>query len=95
MQNLKLYDTKYPGNLGHYEKTKHKDNRNRRRRKVPDQSPRKHLKQNHKRKSPKPKKEMLINNQEVCRTPSRLFQKRQSSYHTIIKTVNIQNKDRI
>ena len=30
MLNLKFPDTKYPGNLGHYEKIKPKNNKNRR-----------------------------------------------------------------
>jgi len=40
-------------------------------------------------------KEMPINVQEVYRTPNRLDQKRKSSHHIIIKTLNIWNKERI
>ena len=36
-----------------------------------------------------------INIQEAYRTPIRLDQKRKSSYHIIIKTQNLQNKERI
>jgi hypothetical protein len=45
--------------------------------------------------SPNLKKEMPMNIQEAYRTPSRLYQKRNSSCHIIIKTLNSQNKDRI
>ena len=38
---------------------------------------------------------MAINIQEAYRTPSRLDQKRNPSCHTIIKTLNVQNKERI
>jgi hypothetical protein len=44
---------------------------------------------------PNLKKEMAINIQEVYRTPNRLDQKRKSSHHIIIKTINVQNKERI
>ena len=38
---------------------------------------------------------MPINIQEAYRTPNRLDQKRNSSYHIIIKTPNALNKERI
>jgi hypothetical protein len=38
---------------------------------------------------------MAINVQEACRTPNRLDQKRKSSLHIIIKTLNAENKERI
>ena len=41
------------------------------------------------------KKEMPINIQEAQRTPNRLSQKRKSSHHILIKTPNVQNKERI
>jgi len=44
---------------------------------------------------PNLKKEMQINIQEAYRTPNRLYQKRNSSCHTIVKTANTQNKERI
>jgi hypothetical protein len=44
---------------------------------------------------PNLKKEMPINIQETYRTPNRLDQKRNSSYHIIVKTLNAQNKERI
>jgi hypothetical protein len=37
MLNLKSPGPKYPRNMGHYENTKHKDNRNRRRKRNPGQ----------------------------------------------------------
>jgi uncharacterized coiled-coil protein SlyX len=44
---------------------------------------------------PNLKKEMPMNIHEAYRTPSRLDQKRNSSRHIIIKTPNVQNKERI
>ena len=41
------------------------------------------------------KKEMPMNIQEVYRTPNRLNQKRNSSWHIIVRTTNALNKDRI
>ena len=40
-------------------------------------------------------KEMHMNIQEAYRTPNRLDQKRNSSHPIIIKTPNVQNKERI
>ena len=44
---------------------------------------------------PNLKKEMPINVQEAYRTPKKWDQKRKSSWHIIIKTQNLQNKERI
>jgi hypothetical protein len=44
---------------------------------------------------PNLKKEMPMNIQEAYRTPNRLYQKRNSSRHIIIRTTNALNKDRI
>jgi hypothetical protein len=44
---------------------------------------------------PNLKKEMPMNIKEAYRTPKRLNQKRNSSYHIIIKTPNALNKERI
>jgi hypothetical protein len=41
------------------------------------------------------KKEMPINIQEAYRIPNRLDQKRNSSCHIIVKTLNVQKKERI
>jgi hypothetical protein len=38
---------------------------------------------------------MAINIQEAYRTPSRLEQKRKFSHHIVLKTLNVQNKERI
>jgi hypothetical protein len=38
---------------------------------------------------------MAVNTQEAYRTPNRLYRKRKSSCYIIIKTLNIQNKERI
>jgi len=44
---------------------------------------------------PNLKKEMPMNMQESYRTPNRLYQKRYSSHHIVIKTPNAQIKERI
>ena len=44
---------------------------------------------------PNLKKEMPMNIQEAYRTPNRLDQKRNFSWHRIIRTTNALNKDRI
>ena len=44
---------------------------------------------------PNLKKEIPIDIQEAYRTPNRLDQKRNPSYHIIVKTLNAQNKERI
>ena len=44
---------------------------------------------------PNLKKEMSMNIKEAYRTPNRLDQKRNSSCHIIIKTLNALKKDRI
>jgi hypothetical protein len=44
---------------------------------------------------PNLKKEMPVNIQEAYRTPNRFDQKRNSSYHIIIKIPNALNKERI
>ena len=44
---------------------------------------------------PNLKKEMAIKVREVYRTPNKWDQKRKSSHHIIIKTLNAQNKERI
>ena len=44
---------------------------------------------------PNLKKEMPMNIKEAYRTPNRLDQKRNSSWHIIIRTTNALNKDRI
>jgi hypothetical protein len=49
-QNLKCHDIKHPGNLGHYEKTKPKNKRNRRRKEFTSQRLRKYIPQNQRRK---------------------------------------------
>ena len=46
-------------------------------------------------KFPNIKKKMAINVQEAYRTPNTLNQKKKSSCHIIIKTLNAQNKERI
>jgi hypothetical protein len=43
--------------------------------------------------NPPPKRGMGLNVQEAYRTPNRLDQKRKSSCHIVIKTMNAQNKE--
>jgi hypothetical protein len=61
----KTPDTKHPGNLEHYEKTKPKNNKNKRR--IPAQNPRKYFQKIIKEKFPTLKKKMPINVQEASR----------------------------
>ena len=49
IKSKRIPDIKHSGNLGHYEKTKPKNNMNRR---IPGQRPRKYFQQNHRRKFP-------------------------------------------
>ena len=51
----KAPNPKHPGNPGHNEKTKPKENRYRRERRFPSQRASKYLQQNYRRKLPKPK----------------------------------------
>jgi hypothetical protein len=89
----KAPNLKQPGNPGHNEKTKPKNN-------IIEESEDSQLKgpvnifnkiigENF----PGLKKEMPINIQEAYRTPSRLDQKRNSSHHILVKTPNAQNKE--
>jgi zona occludens toxin (predicted ATPase) len=55
----------------------------------------KYLQQNYRRKLSQPKDEMAIKVQEAYRTQNKWNQKRKPSCHIIIKTLNIQNKERI
>jgi hypothetical protein len=64
-------------------------------RRVPDQRPRKYLQQNYRRKFPSPKKKRWLYIQEAYRITNKLDQKRKSSCHIIIRTLNLQNKERI
>jgi hypothetical protein len=58
MLNLKYSGTNHPGNLEHYEKTKYMINRNRERRRNPDQRHRKCFQQNPVENPPNLKKEI-------------------------------------
>jgi hypothetical protein len=44
---------------------------------------------------PNLEKEMLMNIKEAYRTPNRLYQKRNSSWHIIIRTTSVLNEDKI
>jgi hypothetical protein len=79
----KAPNPKHPGNPGHNEKTKPKDNRYRKEWRSQLKEPVNILiiEENF----PNLKKEMPISIQEAYRTPNRLDQKRNSSHHIIIK----------
>ena len=82
--------------MGYYEKTKSKNNWNRRGRRFLVQRARKYFfKKIVEENFPNLKKEMAINIQEVHKTPNRLDKKGKPSHHIIIKTLNVQNQKRI
>jgi hypothetical protein len=83
MLNLKNYRHKHPENLGHWEKTKHKNHRNRgqgSQLKDPE-----NIFNKNRKKFPN-FQEMLIKVQAAHRTSNRLDQKRKSACRIIIKT---------
>jgi len=82
----KVPSPKHPGNPGHNEKIKPKDNRYRREWRLPAQRANKYIQQNYRRNFPNLKKEMPINIQEAYRTSDRLDQTRNSSSHIIVKS---------
>lgn len=73
----RIPDTKYPGHLEHYEKTKPKNNKNIR---IWNQAQRsiKFIQQNHRRKFYNLRKEMPIKVEEAYRTPNGLDKKKHS-----------------
>jgi hypothetical protein len=81
--------------MEHYENTKPKNNRNRRRRRFITLRLRKYSQQKHRRKSPHTKEEIFIKTQEAYRKPNRLEQKNKFYCHLIIKTINLENKERM
>lgn len=80
----KSHGTKHPGNLEHYEKTKSKNNRGRKRK--PCQRYRKYFQQNHnkkKKKFPNLKKEMSLKVQEADRQNTKhLYTRKESPFGT-------------
>jgi hypothetical protein len=94
MLSLKCSNTNHPGNMGHYEKMKPKNNWSSRRR-FSALNLENIFNTIIEEKVPNLKKEMPINIQEVYKTPTRLDQKRKSCCNIIIKTQNMQNKERI
>jgi hypothetical protein len=91
----KAPNPEHPGNPGHNEKTKPKNNRLGEREESQLKGPGNIFNKIIKENIPNLKKEMPMNIQEAYRTPTRLDQKRNSSCHIIIKTPNAQNKGRI
>ena len=77
--------------MGHHEKTKHMNNRDR---KSPTQKHRKYIQQNHRRKLFQPKERYPYESTRSLQKPNRLDRKK-SSHHIIIKTLILQNKERI
>jgi hypothetical protein len=63
--------------------------------KVPTPKPRSYFQENHRRKIFNLKKKMPINIHGAYRTPIILDEKRKSTHHKIIKTLNLYNKERI
>ena len=92
MQNIKTPNLKHPGNLGYNENTKFKNNCSKGEWRFPPQRTWKGLQQEN---FPNLKKEMAMKVQKTYRTPNKWDQKRKSSRHIIIKTLNAQNKERI
>ena len=86
---------KYPGNLGHNEKTKPKDTSIEESEDSQLKGPVNLFNKIIEENFPNLKKEVPMNIQEAYRTPNGLNQKRNSSHHIIIKTPNAQNKKRI
>lgn len=86
---------KHPGNLGHNEKMKPKNNRNRRGWRLPVQMARNIINKIIEENFPKVKKRMTIHMQEAYRIPNRLNQKGNSSCHITVKTLYVQNKEKI
>jgi hypothetical protein len=92
----KAPNPKHPGNSGHNEKTRPKDNRYRRESedsqlKGPVNIVNKIIKENFLNL----KKDVPMSIQEAYRTSNILDQKRNSSHHIIVKTTIAQNKERI
>ena len=79
-----------PESCGHYEKTKHKEEGKNYQLKGTENIFNKIIEE----KFPNLKKKMPINILEAYRTPNRLDQKRRTSYHIIIKALNVQNKEK-
>ena len=90
-----FHNTKHPRNLEHYEKTKTKNDRKRRRRRFTAIRPREYYQNNHRRTFSHPEEDMPKYIQEVSTTPNRLDKKRKSSCNIIIRPLNVQNKGRI
>ena len=75
--------------MGYYEKTKPMNHRSRRR--FPVQRARKYLQQNHERKLPESKERDVYK----CTQNSNYIEPKRKPSHHIIKTLNVQNKERI
>lgn len=80
---------------GTLQKDQTNNNRNRDRRRILAQWPRKDFQQNHRTKLFQPKERHAYNIKEANRTPIRLDQKRKSSYHIIIKTKSAEQRKNI
>jgi hypothetical protein len=93
IQNIKTHNPKHPGNPGLNERTKPKNNRNRRAPRFPAQGPEKVLNKIIEENGPNLKKEMAINVQEAYRTPNRLDWKRKSFHHIISRIMHRTKKE--
>lgn len=95
MLNVKIFPaSKHPRNWGHFEKNKSKNINKRDWRRNPGQRHRKIFSKNRK-KFLNLQKEMPIKVQDVNRKQNMLDQKRKYTCNTIIKTLNMQNNERI
>ena len=86
-----ILNTKHLGKPGHHEKTKLKNNRGRRRRRIPVQRHRKHIQQNYRRKLSQSKEEYPYESTRSLQNIKYCIKK----INIIIKTQNIQKKERI
>jgi hypothetical protein len=86
---------KHPGNTGHNEKTKPKENSYRREWRFPPKRPLNIFNKIIEENFSNLKRVMPMNIQETYRTPNSMDQKGNSSCHIIIKTPNSSNKERI
>jgi hypothetical protein len=91
----KTPNSKHSRKSGHNENIKPKNNRYRRKQRLPTQRVSNIFNKIIEENFPNLKKEMLINIQEVYRTPNTLDQKRNSSHHIITKTPSALNKKRM
>ena len=92
VKSKKIPNTKHPGDVGHHENTKPKNNRDRRMRRIPAQGHRRYIQENYRRKLSQPKEGHTYKCSRSLRNTKETAPKRKSHCHKIIKTLNIWNK---